>query len=323
MPNIISRPLTSALAIGFAALAATSAHAEGVEAGTIIKNTAEASYTSGSATKTVLSNTVEIKVDELLDVAVSSQGAAMTSQDTAIFTFKVTNTGNGSEAFNLVADPSVAGNDYDMIVQQIVIDDGDGIYDPTKDTVLAAGTPTSAIAHDGSVTVFVIAKLPEGAADGQTSDIKLSATSTTGTGTTGTVFAAQGDGGSDAVVGVSTATQDASQAITASIATLSIEKSATTSDPYGGSQSIPGAIITYKIVATISGSGTVDGAAISDIIPTGTTYQPNSLTLESAGLSDLVDTDAGKASNTDGVAVSLGTLAAGQTRTVTFQVKIN
>ncbi|SMC64912.1 DUF11 domain-containing protein [Novosphingobium sp. B1] len=323
MSHCTSKSLTSALAIAAAALAANVAHAEGVEAGTIIKNTAQASYTSGSATKTVLSNTVEIKVDELLDVAVSSQGAAMTSQDTAVFTFKVTNTGNGTEAFNLVANAAVAGNDYDMIVQQIVVDDGDGIYDPTKDTVLSTGTPTSAIVHDGSVTVFVIAKLPEGAADGQTSNIKLVATSDTGTGSAGTVFAAKGDGGSDAVVGASTATQDASQAITASIASLSIEKSATTSDPYGGTQSIPGAVITYKIVANMTGSGTVDGASITDVIPTGTTYQPSSLTLQGTGLSDAADNDAGKASNTDGVAVSLGTVAAGQTRTVTFQVKIN
>lgn len=85
---------------------------------------------------------------------------------------------------------------------------------------------------------------------------------------------------------------------------------------------MPSAIITYSIVANVAGTGTVAGLAIADAIPAGTSYQPGTLTLEGAALSDAADADAGQGGST-GVAVQLGDVAAGGTRTVTFKVRIN
>ena len=90
----------------------TSAQAAGVDAGTLIQNTASATYTSGSGSGSVTSNTVTIKVDELLDVAVTGVDAApiSTGAGTSVLSYSLTNTGNGPEAFKLTANPSVSGN---------------------------------------------------------------------------------------------------------------------------------------------------------------------------------------------------------------------
>ncbi len=64
--------LTSAVTAGFTfAIVPQAAQAAGVLAGTLIENTASATYSSGTASGSVSSNTVTVKVDELLDVAVA------------------------------------------------------------------------------------------------------------------------------------------------------------------------------------------------------------------------------------------------------------
>jgi uncharacterized repeat protein (TIGR01451 family) len=107
-----------------------------------------------------------------------------------------------------------------------------------------------------------------------------------------------------------------------SSASIVLAKSAVIADPFGGTSSVPGARITYTIVATTSGSGTLNSLNINDAVPGGTAYVPGSITLGGLTLTDAADADAGSfASNA--IAVSLGNLPGGQTRTVTFQVTIN
>ena len=59
----------------------------------------------------------------------------------------------------------------------------------------------------------------------------------------------------------------------ASLATVTLTKSATISDPYGGANPVPGAIVTYAIVAHVAGTGTATGLAVNDPFPAGTTYR--------------------------------------------------
>ena len=54
-----------------AALITTPAHAGGVKAGTLIENPASATYDGGAGPVTIPSNTITVKVDELLDVTVT------------------------------------------------------------------------------------------------------------------------------------------------------------------------------------------------------------------------------------------------------------
>lgn len=307
------------------ALSNHSAYAAGVDAGTLIANTATATYTSGASSGTVTSNTVTVKVDELLDVAVAGLASTpvLVGSGTAVLPFNVTNTGNGPEAFNLSVNNAVAGNQFNPTVQSIVIDsNGNGTYEPGIDTVLTAGTPTPAINPDQPLKVFVVVQLPAGATDGQTAQLSLTAQSVTGLGAPGTVFAGQGAGGGDAVVGASGGQGSASDPLVASAATVTLVKSATIVDPFGGSKPVPGATVTYSIVATVAGTGTADALHILDTYPTGTTYQAGTLKLDGSSLTDASGDDVGTASAT-GVDVSLGTVAGGSTKTVTFNVKIN
>ena len=96
-------------------------------------------------------------------------------------------------------------------------------------------------------------------------------------------------------------------------------------DPFGGSQPIPGAAITYQIVVTAAGSGVALGAAFSDPIPASTTYVAGSLRLNGAPLTDSVDGDPGSfALGPARVAVSLGDLTNSTgPQTIDFRVTIN
>ena len=317
--------LTAASLLLSASFGATAAHAAGVVAGTQIANTATATYDSGAASISIQSNTVTVRVDELLNVAVSSLSANPTAagSGTTVLTYQITNTGNGPEAFDLSAITTVSGNGFDPSLQSIAYDtNSNGTYDPGTDVILATGAPTPALAPDTSLTVFVLTTLPSGATDGQTGQVQLSATAKTGSGTPGTVFAGQGEGGGDAVVGASTALDSALATEIARLAAVNLTKSATILDPFGTQQPVPGAIITYSLLAMVSGAGTATNLNVADVIPTGTTYQPGTLTLDGAALSDATDGDAGRASSA-GIAVGVGTVAGGTSKTVAFKVKIN
>jgi uncharacterized repeat protein (TIGR01451 family) len=322
-----TKPLlaVSSLALCIAAMSGA-AKAAGVAAGTLIQNTATATYKTGTSTGNVQSNTVSVKVDQLLDVAVAGLNSSpvAAASTAAVLTYSVTNTGNGTDSFNLTADPAVSGNSFNGVIQGVYVDsNGDGVYTPGADTLVATDGPSSAIAEDGSVKVFVIVSLPAGATDAQASQVKLTATSVIGSGTPGTVFAGKGQGGSDAVVGSSHATQSALDSIIASLATVSLVKTAAIVDQFGGSSPVPGATVTYSIVAHVTGSGTAEGLHVTDIIPTNTAYQVGTLTLNGTALSDAVDGDAGTAS-ASGIDVALGNLVGGASdKTVSFKVKIN
>ncbi len=313
------------VATAIAAVHPASVIAAGVSAGTLIQSTATATYTAGTMNGSVQSNTLSVKVDELLDVAVSSLSGSTTTigSNQVVLTYAVTNTGNGDEAFNIHVDPAVAGNQFDAVVQAIAIDsNGNNAYDAGVDLQLTNHNATPSIAPDGMVRIFVVVSLPASASDMQTSSVQLSAEAVTGSGSAGTAYAGQGTSSTDAVVGASGALAFANNDLLASLAVVTLTKSANIVDPFGGTQPVPGAIVTYIITAAVSGTGQAEGLQIADVIPTGTTYQNGTLKLEGASLSDASDSDAGNAS-ASGVNVNLGTIAGGTNQTVKFDVKIN
>ena len=303
---------------------AVPAMAGGVPAGVLIENTASATYTANSTTQTVDSNTVTLKVDEVLDVASASQESGpVSATTTAVLRYKVTNTGNGPETFTLTANPAVTGNAFNATVTGLAIDvNGNGVFDSGIDTALTNGATSPVLAADAPLDVLVLVTIPAAAAANATSKVELIATATTGTGAPGTLFAGAGVNGGDAVVGASTANAGSQATLIVNKVLVALAKSATVLDPFGGTRPVPTAVITYSIVATVSGTGSVLGLAINDAVPAGTTYQTGTLTLEGATLTDGADSDAGQAS-ASAVAVQLGDVAAGAQRTVTFKVKIN
>lgn len=314
---------SSALAISTGLLFVSPVHAAGVPAGTDIENTAQATYTAGGATQTIDSNTETVRVDELLDVTTTWQdGAPVPVENQSVLQFRVTNNGNGPEAFILTADPAVAGNDFDVTIDNLVIDaNNNGVIDPGENPV-PNGFTTDAISPDDFISVLVLVTAPDTAVNGDNSQVDLLAEAVTGTGAPGDVFPRAGEGGGDAVVGNTGADDNALGDLVAVRATVSLIKTSSVVDPFGGTQVVPGSTITYSLRAEVDGTGTIADLVISDIIPANTTYVPGTLTLEAAGLSDANDSDAGEASSA-GIEVDVGTVPAAESRTVTFNVTVN
>ena len=317
-------------ALGAAAAIATpgAVHASGTPAGTTISNTATATYDlPGGGSGTVTSNTVTLKVDELIDVAVAWKDpgdvVGPAGGGNQVLSFTVTNGGNAPGQFTLGSIAALGGDDFDPTVTAIVLDtNGNGVYDPGVDTVYVAGTNDPTIAADGSVTVFILSTLPLSASDGNRARAELTATSKKGTGAPGTSFAGAGTGGTTAVVGLTGGKGLADGWYKVQKASVTFTKTASVADPWGGATQVPGATITYTLVAAVTGTGSLANLKVTDTIPTGTTYKAGSLTLDGAALTDAADGDAGTFTGT-GIAVSLGTVASGASRTVTFKAKIN
>ncbi|MEO0461526.1 MAG: hypothetical protein AAF127_00215 [Pseudomonadota bacterium] len=300
--------------------------AGGISAGTLIENTATATFDDGSGPQTISSNTVTVRVNELLDVTVTSlnSGPVSAAPGEAILSFEVTNQGNGPEAFELVANPAVAGNDFETTITNIAIDtNGNGVYDPGVDAILTAPETTPELAADETLTVFVITEVPAGVVDGQQSEVELTANAVTGTGTPGTTFGGQGEGGGDAIVGSTSATAAANGALQVGVTSVDLIKSVALLDPFGGDSAVPGTVATFTISANVVGSGSIEDFVVADTIPQGTTYVDGSLTLDAAGLTDAAGDDAGQADQASGISVDLGTLAGGTTRSITFDVTID
>lgn len=320
--------LSCALLIGASTLAMVpeSALAAGTRAGTLIENTASATYDVGPTQISVDSNTNTVRVDELIDAVVdwsdSADVTTLPGSTGQVLAFSITNNGNGEESFSLSTVSTLGGDDYDPTVTTIVIDDGDGVYEPGQDTVYVPGSNDPVLQPDASVTIFVLSTTPTGADDGDRGGVRLVAASRTGTGAPGTSFAGQGEGGGDAVIGTTGGDGSDDGFYAVSAATVALTKSAVVLNQFGNADPIPGATITYTIEATTTGSGSLANLAINDAIPSGTTYVAGSLRLGATVLTDATDADAGRfASNA--ITVSLGTVPGGQTRTVTFQVTIN
>lgn len=315
--------LLSLVAMCTAALQVPAA-AQVTQAGIVIDNTAEATYDDSGVTRTVTSNTVQVRVDELLDVAAASleAGPLAVRASPAVLSFLVSNTGNGPEAFTLEADTAVAGNAFDATLDSVAIDsNGNGVYDPGVDEVLPAPSVTVSRAAGVSQTVFVILTIPAGIADGAQSAVHLIARTATGTGAPGTLFAGAGENGTDAVVGLSGGVAVTTGQLVGRVSKVTLVKSAMVNDPFGGTTVVPGATITYGLEASVGGSATVNGLVITDAIPASTIYVANSLTLDGQPLSDAPDDDVGEASSA-GITVNLGNVPGGSSSIVTFAVLV-
>ncbi|HEY6641804.1 hypothetical protein [Povalibacter sp.] len=314
------------------ALCATSpVRAAGTTAGTSIQSAAQITYSVGGAPQSVTSNTVNVIVVEILDVVVTVAGAGSVSpggtQQELVFT--VTNTGNGTESFDLAAlSAGLTGDQFDptLAVNPIYFDTDNSNDLSAGDTIYVPGTNDPVLAADASVRVILVNDIPAGAGDGQRGRSQLTATARTGSGAPGTLFAGQGDGGLDAMAGNTGARAEHVGEYVVAGLQLAVIKSQTVVDPFGGSRATPGARINYQIVVTATGSGTAVGALFNDTIPVNTTYVPGTLRLNSDSLSDDADSDGGELASTPApqVRITLGDLTpASASQTIEFAVTID
>jgi uncharacterized repeat protein (TIGR01451 family) len=308
-------------------LAPDVARAVGTPAGTPISNTATVTYDIAASPNSV-SASVVFTVDELIEIVVTWQDAAPVPVAPADvdrqLKFLITNTGNGNETFELAIDAVIPGDQFDPTNARLYLDtNGTTVYEPGVDPLYQLGLNDPVLAADGARFVFVLADIPPSRVNGDRGDAELTATSLTGS-VTGDVFPGLGDGGSDAVIGIGTATKLGSYLVGDLF--VSIAKSAVVNDLGGGSAPSPGATITYTLIVTTTGPGAVSNLVITDALPASTSYVASSLTLNSGPLTDIADLDAGDVGGTtpNQVTVALGSVAGGSPpQTITFAVTID
>ncbi len=330
---------SSALTLVIAAtlIAAGDAHALGTAAGTDITNTASVTADVGGSPVTATSNPHVVTVAELIDVDVTllSIGNVLvnTPATAQVLTYRVTNTGNGIDAFALTVNDLIVGDDFDPLPNNVYFDaNATGLYEAGLDTLYVPGTNDPVLdanlpASD-DIVVFVLSDIPAALASGNLGDSELLAASSTGIGLPGTVIAGAGEAGTDAIVGTTGGDDQDQGTYQVSSVALAIAKSSVVADPFGGAQPIPGATITYTLVVTATGVGNADATTLTDAIPANTTYVAGSMTRNAAPLTDASDApvdDADFAVTTPAaISVGLGSLpAGGPAETITFQVTIN
>ncbi len=317
--------------LGLLFLFSAPAGAAGTAAGTIIENTANISYDLAGTPLVLQSNTTTIVVAERLNVTTTLQSpqTLVSANDTdQPLLFTVTNTGNGTEAFGLAIDNGIGGDDFDPVAAATAIyfdTDGSGDFN-AGDQPYTPGTNDPVLGPDESVNVFIVNNIPGTVVNGDIGRSQLTATSLTGSGPAGTVFANQGDGGVNAVTGLTGGSASAVGEYLVSDVLISFVKSQLVLDPNGGSESIPGATITYTVTVEVQSAGVATGSVFSDAIPTFTTFVPASITLNGTPITEVVDGDAGEldTSAAPTVIVRLGDLTqVDGIQTVVFQVTID
>jgi uncharacterized repeat protein (TIGR01451 family) len=305
--------------------------AAGTAAGTVIDNAAQLSYEIAGNAVSLTSNTVSITVDERVDVVVTLQGpqVLVAGGDAGrSLLLRITNTGNGSEAFQLTIDSNLSGDDFDPVpATPSIYFDTDASGDLSAgDVAYAPGSNEPLLAADAFIDVLLVNDIPLTVTNGQVGFSELTASSASGTGNPGDVFANQGDGGVDAVIGTSGGQAADSGEYLVSDVDVNIVKSVIVADPFGGSEPVPGATLTYSIAVQVNSAGTASNSTINDPIPANTTYVPSSISLNSSAISDAIDGDGGEfdSSAVPSVIVRLGDLTqASGVQTVSFQVTID
>jgi len=316
------------------ALPVRPALAAGTPAGTMIVNQASVSYQSNGSTFLRDSNPASIRVDEKLDLILTWEDAASIRVEPgdrqAMLTFRLTNLGNDGEAFTLSVTNTLTGDQFDPLRPNILLDsNGSGVFD-VGDRPYDSNNPPWLVA-DANLAIFVFIDIPVALAGGDLGLLQLNATALTGSGVPGTVFPSLIREGIGAVVGASGGRSSAEGRAQAGHLPARLVKSATVSDPRGGSEPMPGALITYAITVSVEGSTPAKAMVVTDPVPENTTYVPGTLRLSTATgsqtLSDAVDGDRGQIIETPPgsghgvIEFPLGDLDPGTT-TVTFQVTI-
>ena len=315
------------------------AYANGTASGTTISNQATVDYSVGGVAQTqITSAAASFVVDTKIDFTVSEVSGNATpthpGQTNVVATFSVTNTGNSTQGYVLTVANETGTtlfthvDNLDVNNRRIFVDgNGNGTYEAGTDTATNINSLANGAAGV-SVTVFVVADIPAGAANDTYANVRLTAQATPVGSTTLIPQTAGADTAGVDVVWADAGrdnSESAADQYAISVA-LTISKTvALISDPFNSTtnpKAIPGAVMEYTIVVT--NSSTVQdatGVIVGDTIPTTTSFQPGSIQLNGGGLPDS-NFSAGQVTVNAGTVVKNNGTVNG-TATVKFRVTIN
>jgi uncharacterized repeat protein (TIGR01451 family) len=350
MQYVKQRALGALLALGLFAAHSPSALAAGTASGVSISNSATVNYQVSGIDQTPLtSNTVTFVVDNRVDLTVAETNTTyvdvVPGSTAQVLSFTVTNTGNTAQDFALSAapgnDPFGGTDSFDATNVQVFVESGvTPGYQPAEDTA----TFIDELAPDAPATVYIVADIPVAQVDGDIAAYTLTANAhdagaagglgaetlaTAGANTAGAVDVVLGDAAGD--------TDSANQgdhsdtgAYRVASAALNVTKSvAVISDPFNGAtnpKAIPGATVRYSItVANTSATTAATNVVVVDAPPANTTYAAGSIALNTVAQTDAADSDESDFNATTGgaVTVTIPTVAAGGSATVTFDVTVD
>src|SRR5512139_588435 len=155
------------LLAALAALAPLPAFAAGTLSGTVVTNTATASYQIGGVPQTAVSGTSGFTVDTKvnLNVTRNADATAVPGAADQSLVFTVTNLGNAPQRYDLSVLSRVTDS-FDMNNVRIYRDDNaSGAFDG-GDTLYAGPATFGDIAADGTLRLMVVADTPAGQSGG-------------------------------------------------------------------------------------------------------------------------------------------------------------
>ena len=322
-------------------LASPTPWAAGTTAGTNITNTATLRYVLGNGTPSTATSSATIRVDEVIQPLLTWQDAAAVPVNSpgrdAVLIFLLTNVGNGTESFSLRRTngptPLPPGNYTPLngTVGSIYIETGalPGFQatGPNADRLYVPGVNEPTLSPDAGVLIYVVSDTPH-VANNMRGDVRLTASSLTvgaAGAPMGTALAGLGQGGGFAVVGSGRGQTSATGSyITSGLSFIMNKTVIQVTDPHGGAVVMAGAVLTYQIVATLSGSGIATNFVVTDPMPENTTFVAGSIVLDGAAQSDAADVDRGQwiAANRV-ISITLGTVPAPANFVITFRVTID
>lgn len=347
----------NAFAIGTAANTsitnrATVDYAVGGVAQTAIESSPTGNSTPGVNAGTSTAFVVDSKIDLTVNEVSAAAEAVSPGQTNVVATFRVTNTGNATQGYQLSATnetgTTLFGNADTIDVTNLrtfVDSNGNGTYDVGVDT--ATNVDSLVTDADGeSVLVFIVADVPLAATNTSFANVRLQARVAVA-GTAGATLATQSTGvDSPTVVDVvfadtgRDATEAAADQFDVNSAALSVQKTGSVVwDPFNTTtnpKAIPGARVEYAIAVTNGGTVAAQTVRFSDPIPASTTflagqYSGSDIQITVSGGPTTTCTASG--ADADGCSVTAGvltvdgaarpTIAAGGSATVRFQVTID
>ena len=265
--------------------------AQGTPAGSHIRNWATLAYASSGFGYVVPSDTVDLLVAQVAAVGLQAPQSTGGSPGTAaVFAHTLTNLGNGPDSFSVAA---VSTHGWAATLYRDT--NGNGVLDGGD---VALTTPV-ALVSGATAALLVQIAIPASGSAGVTDTITVTATS----------------GFDGAVSGSVRDVLSVSSAPIAFSVTKQVDRAAAAA----------GDVLTYTLDYVASGTDSASAVQLADTIPVGASYVAGTIRFNGVPQTDAADGDAGRlvAAGNGGVAVSLGTVAAGSAGSVTFQTRVN